>query len=225
LALNTPWIISGLLFLGAGTEAYLGYRALFLGDQDAAFALATGYQLTNYSGSALVYLFQQGSKSVAQIYNTYKYFKAIGRAINISRLMLGKTPEELGLLIERNNWAPPQRAPYRTTDQWKTFEILDNNLKIEIRMHEGVIKYGEYGWLGRVSLNANSMEAFPPEVRHLVLEPKPGGYSQDYQLYVDPLVGGPVPGSGDVGHFPLSDLITLVNGRAWFERVFSLFGQ
>jgi hypothetical protein len=209
--------------LGAGTEAYLGYRVLFLGDQDAAFALATGYQLTNYSGSALVYLFQQGPKSIAQIYNNYKYFRAINRAINISKSMLGKTPEELAELIARNNWASPKNAPYRTTDQWKTYEILDSDLKIEIRMHEGLIEKYEFGWLGRVSLNAKSMEFFPPEVRHLVA--RPGQYSTDYQLYIDPLVGGPVPPDEKAGHFLLSELITLVNGRGWFERVFSIFGQ
>jgi RHS repeat-associated protein len=52
-AVNQPLITYGLLALGAGTEAYLGYRAIVLGDQDAAFALITGYQLLGYSYSAL----------------------------------------------------------------------------------------------------------------------------------------------------------------------------
>jgi RHS repeat-associated protein len=53
LALNTPWIVTGLLIIGGTMEGYLLYRAVALGDQDAAFALATGYMLTNYSYSAL----------------------------------------------------------------------------------------------------------------------------------------------------------------------------
>jgi hypothetical protein len=137
--------------------------------------------------------------------------------------MYGKTPEELAELVSTNNWMRPQKAPYATTDQWKTLEFFDNDFKIEIRMHEGSPSYGEFGWLGRVSLNANSIEAFPPEIRSLVSPP--GQYSPYYQLYVDPLVGGPVPPAGNVGHFSLSPLITLINGREWFKQVFSIFGQ
>jgi hypothetical protein len=74
-----------------------------------------------------------------------------------------------------------------------------------------------------VSLNSNSLGAFPPGVRGLVSPP--GQYSSQYQLYVDPLLGRPVPQGSTAGHFSLSDLITLVNGRAWFENAFSIFNR
>ncbi len=54
LALNTPWVVTGLLLVGGTVEGSLLYRALFLGDQDAAFSLASLYQLTGYSYSALI---------------------------------------------------------------------------------------------------------------------------------------------------------------------------
>jgi hypothetical protein len=93
----------GVLFiLMAGTEAGLIYRAIALGDQEAAFALATGYQLTNYSGSALVYLLQKGLQIIAQEYYAYQYFKVINRALDISKMMYGKTPEELSELLIKN---------------------------------------------------------------------------------------------------------------------------
>ena len=53
---NSPVIVGALLAVTAGTEAYHLYSALVLGDQDAAFLLITGYQLVNYSYSALVAL-------------------------------------------------------------------------------------------------------------------------------------------------------------------------
>jgi RHS repeat-associated protein len=53
-ATNSPIIMGALLTFAAGMEGYLLYKAIFLQDQEAMFALATGYQLTNYSYSAAV---------------------------------------------------------------------------------------------------------------------------------------------------------------------------
>ena len=65
LALNTPWIVTGMLLVGGTAEGYLLYRAIFLGDQDAAFALATGYQLSSYSFSALLSLGNSAWRSLS----------------------------------------------------------------------------------------------------------------------------------------------------------------
>jgi RHS repeat-associated protein len=65
LALNTPWVVTGLLLFGGGVEGYLAYRALFLGDLDAKLALGSIYQLTNYSFSALLYVANSAWRSLA----------------------------------------------------------------------------------------------------------------------------------------------------------------
>jgi hypothetical protein len=44
---------------------------------------------------------------------------------------------------------PANCLQHRNIDQWVTWETLDSNMEIEIRMHEGLVQYNEFGWLGR----------------------------------------------------------------------------
>lgn len=53
LALNTPWIVTGLLIFGGTIEGYLLYRAVVLHDPEAAAAVGSIYNLGNYTFSAL----------------------------------------------------------------------------------------------------------------------------------------------------------------------------
>ncbi len=64
LALNTPWIVTGLTLVGGTMEGYLLYRAIILGDEDARLALGSVYQLGNYSFSALFSLANSAWRSL-----------------------------------------------------------------------------------------------------------------------------------------------------------------
>ena len=59
---------------------------------------------------------------------------------------------------------PYPRSDQGMIDQWITREVISNGnpyVEIEIRAHEGIKAFGEYSWLGRVSLNSSSLEFFP----------------------------------------------------------------